>query len=260
MKNKIFYLSSVIVAFLFGVLVTYLTMSKQQMDNLLQVKSNNAQTTVENTAEPSANNAFAQAEKQTGDKQEKSLTQALNGKKGGNQPSVNLNDYSPKEAKQLLDNMPDFMLNQYVDKFMAKDTSNLIADKRRFAERAIEELYQSNTNEQLKGTVKIGFNSSMPEVSESTNKVDKYATIYAHLDTNGQVPKSPHVFIKWVNNETGQVLLFDKKDIVADSHQNWVSFQPNDGWEKGSYDVRFYQFTSELEPIAQTTYNIYEVE
>ncbi|MBS9779751.1 MAG: hypothetical protein KGV51_03910 [Moraxellaceae bacterium] len=258
MKNKIFYLSSVIVAFLFGVLVTYLSMSKQQMDNLLQAKSNHVQTknAEKYNAEPMANNVFSQ----TGDKQEKSLTQALNGNKGDNQPSVNLNDYSPKEAKQLLDNMPDFMLNQYVDKFMAKDTSNLIADKRRFAERAIEELYQTNSNEQLKGTVKIGFNSSMPETSESTNKVDKYATIYAHLDTNGQVAKSPHVFVKWVNNETGQVLLFDKKDIVADSQQNWVSFQPNDGWEKGSYDVRFYQFTSELEPIAQTTYNIYEVE
>ncbi len=91
MKNKIFYLSSVIVAFLFGVVVTYLTMSKQQMDNLLQVKSNHAQSKnaqAENTAQPSINNAFSSSQNQTGDKQEKSLTQALNGNKGDNQPSV----------------------------------------------------------------------------------------------------------------------------------------------------------------------------
>ena len=83
--------------------------------------------------------------------------------------------------------------------------------------------------------------------------------MYAHLDTNGQIPSNKYVFIKWINNQTGQVLLFEKKNISANSNQNWVSFIPSDGWQEGSYDVRFYQFDSELQPIAQTTYNIYEV-
>ncbi|ERL54727.1 hypothetical protein M917_2073 [Psychrobacter aquaticus CMS 56] len=31
------------------------------------------------------------------------------------------------------------------------------------------------------------------------------------MDTGGKVPESPYVFVKWVNNQTGQVLLFEKK-------------------------------------------------
>ncbi len=266
MKNKLFYLCSLITAFILGVVVTYLTMTKQQMDRLLQAKSNQQMVHTSNPDPNSSNSTqktdtpspVAPPSGKIEDKNTSTSVMDLN-QLAENNSNVSVNDYSKSEAKQLVSNMPDYMLNQYVDKFMAKDASNVIADKRRFAERAIEELYNSNDNQPMVGTVKISLGPVMPEISIDTSKVDKFAKIYAHLDTNGQVPASPYVFIKWVNNQTGQVLLFDKKDVLADSNQNWVSFQPDDGWQVGSYDVRFYQFTSELQPIAQTTYNIYEV-
>ena len=155
--------------------------------------------------------------------------------------------------------MPDYILGQYVDKFMAKGASEVIGDKRRFAERAVEELYKENDNQPLVGNVKLSLTPSIPATSLDTSTLNKNTKLFAHLDTDGKVPASAFVFVKWVNNQTGQVLLFEKKDIVANSNQNWVSFTPYDSWLEGSYDIRFYQFTSELQPVAQLTYNIYNI-
>ena len=248
MKNTITYLLTIVTAFMFGGLVVYLAMSKQQMDAVLgpqqtdQIVSTRQE--VDNQDANTTSDAF-------------DLPQELSPKEQNTQ--VSINDYSEQQAKQLINNMPDYVLEQYVDKFMAADASEVITDKRRFAERAIEELYTPNDTQQLAGTAKVSFGYAMPETSANTSRVTKFAKMYAHLDTNGQVPANKYVFVKWINNQTGQVLLFEKKNISANSNQNWVSFIPSDGWQEGSYDVRFYQFDSELQPIAQTTYNVYEV-
>lgn len=271
MKNKIIYLVSVLIAFCLGGLVTYIAMTKQQMDAVLQgqtMQANQQVTNANNSFENNSNNSNTTSENTANNtaQQNQQIAKELANKankdnaNNENNKSLNINDYSETQAKQIVKDMPDVVLNQYVDKFMAKDASDVIADKRRFAERAIEELYRPNDNQPLVGSIKISLNQQFPDnTTEEVTKVSKFEKIYAHLDTNGQVPSSPYTFVKWINNQTGQVLLFEKKDIVADSNQNWVSFIPDDGWQVGSYDVRFYQFTSELEPIAQTTYNIYEV-
>ncbi len=270
-KNKIIYLVSMLIAFCLGGLVTYIAMTKQQMDAVLQgqsTQSNQQVTNANNSFQNNSNNLNNTTTDSTANtaQQNQQIAKELANKankdnaNNENNKSLNINDYSETQAKQIVKDMPDVVLNQYVDKFMAKDASNVIADKRRFAERAIEELYRPNDNQPLVGSIKISLNQQFPDnTAEEVTKVSKFEKIYAHLDTNGQVPSSPYTFVKWINNQTGQVLLFEKKDIVADSNQNWVSFIPDDGWQVGSYDVRFYQFTSELEPIAQTTYNIYEV-
>lgn len=248
MKNKITYLLTIVTAFMFGGFVVYIAMSKQQMDSVLSAQRIDQTTTT--TQE--INNLDKNITSEDFD-----LPDGLISKDQDTQ--VSINDYSEQQAKQLINNMPDYVLEQYVDKFMAADASEVIIDKRQFAERAIEELYAPNDTQQLAGTAKVSFDYAMPETSANVSRVTKFAKIYAHLDTNGQVPANKYVFIKWINNQTGQVLLFEKKNISANSNQNWVSFIPTDGWEKGSYDIRFYQFDSQLQPIAQTTYNIYEV-
>lgn len=156
--------------------------------------------------------------------------------------------------------MPDYMLGQYVDKFMAQGASDVISDKRRFAQRAVEELYKENDSQLLAGDIKLSLTPLLPTTSVDTSTLNKNAKIFAHLDTNGKVPASAFVFVKWVNKQTGQVLLFEKKDIVANNNQNWVSFVPYEGWMPGNYDIRFYQFTSELQPVAQLTYQIFNVD
>lgn len=251
MKDKILFFSSIIVAFIFGSLATYLLMTKQQMDQVMQARQQApSATTTPQIGSDQANNSLAELESYANG------AGAQNGK-GSNSPSVN--DYSQQQALDIVNNMPDYVLGQYVDKFMAKDASGVIGNKRRFAERAVEELYKENDNQPLAGSVKLSLDPVMPLTSLDTSTLGKNTKLFAHLDTGGKVPESPFVFIKWVNNQTGQVLLFEKKDVVANQNQNWVSFMPYEGWTTGSYDIRFYQFTSELEPIAQLTYQIYSI-
>ena len=248
MKNTVFTFSTILFSFLFGVFVTYIAMSKQQMDAAFTNKAIYQET------------QFSQLADNYGDQNDMdigTLPQKIINKSDSSK--IILNDYSEEQAKAIINNMPDYALEQYINKFMTVDSIDVIQDKRRFAERAIEELYNPNDNQKLVGTAKVSFDYFMPEVSADTNQVTKFAKIYAHLDTRGQVPADKYVFVKWINNQTGQVLLFEKKNISASSDHNWVSFVPTDGWQVGSYDVRFYQFDSDLKPIAQTTYNVYDV-
>ncbi len=257
MKDKTLFFSSVLVAFLFGGLTTYLLMTKQQMDQIMQSRQQLPVASVSNSEQNSfnqANNLSAESV----DSQNQSAISTLQSIPNLPQ-SPSINDYSQQQALAIVDNMPDYVLGQYVDKFMAKGDSEVIADKRRFAERAVEELYSENDNQPLVGTIKLSINPDMPSMSLDTSTLNKNVKLFAHLDTAGKVPTSAFVFVKWVNNQTGQVLLFEKKNIVASRNQNWVSFIPYDGWTPGSYDIRFYQFTSELQPVAQLTYNIYDV-
>lgn len=251
MKDKLLFFSAILVAFIFGSLGTYLLMTKQQMDKVMQTKQQTPLATAEQTTLEQNNNPLAELEQYANGA-------GVQNNNGASTPSIN--DYSQQQALDVVNNMPDYVLGQYVDKFMAKDASGAIGNKRRFAERAVEELYKENDNQPLAGTVKLSVDAVMPTVSLDTSTLSKNTKLYAHLDTSGRVPESPYVFVKWVNNQTGQVLLFEKKDIVANKNQNWVSFKPYDGWTQGSYDIRFYQFTSELEPIAQLTYQIYTVD
>ena len=140
----------------------------------------------------------------------------------------------------------------------AKD-AELISDKRQFANRAIEELYKQNDNQPLTGQVLISTTPQFPTASMNTNTLQKREKIYAHLNTFGKVPLGTNVFINGQIRSTGEVLLFEKKLISTNSDTNWVSYRPHDTWQTGSYDIRFYQFTSQLEPVAQLSYDVYQV-
>lgn len=254
MKDKILYLSSIFIAFTFGILSTYLYMTKQQMDQALQGRQQAVSSTQNNAA-----SSFGQGNSNL-PLELQALEQQNSGNSTATKPMSSMHDYSQEQAMDIVNKMPDYMLAQYIDKFMTQGAGEALNDKRQFAKRAVEELYKENDNQPLVGEVKLSLTPTMPSSSMDTSNVEKNATLFAHLDTAGKVPASPFVFVKWVNNQTGQVLLFEKKDIVANSNQNWVSFKPDDGWLKGSYDIRFYQFTSELQPIAQLTYQIYNVD
>lgn len=248
MKNMVFTFSTILISFSFGAFATYIAMSKQQMDAVFASKT----TYQETQPNQLTDYPVSQTDKDVATLPQEIISQSDNRK-------IITNDYSEQQARQLIDNMPEYALEQYVNKFMAADASDVIQDKRRFAERAVEELYNTNDNQKLVGSAKVSFDYFMPEVSANTNQVTKFAKIYAHLDTRGQTSADKYIFVKWTNNQTGQVLLFEKKNISANNDHNWVSFIPTEGWQAGSYDVRFYQFSSELKPIAQTTYNIYDV-
>ncbi len=164
-----------------------------------------------------------------------------------------------QSAKAILNGLPDAELNRYIVRFMSASDAALITDKRQFANRAIEELYQHNSNQPLVGQVRLAASAEFPEASLNVQTLQKNQTLYAHFDTFGKVPLGANVFVKWTNRHTGEVLLFEKKPIVADKNQNWVSYRPYAGWQVGAYDIRFYEFNSTLTPVAQLSYDVFAV-
>lgn len=251
MKHKLFFGVYTIVVFLLGAFVSF-AINHSADNEVAQNNPNLPPTSATNLALPNLPPPTA------------STTQSVD-----NAPTLanhdvarqtfNTQQFNEQQAKQLVNALPDSQLNQYVARFIPAKDAELITDKRQFANRAVEELYKSNDSQPLVGQVMLSDSSSVPSQTMNTTTLQKRQKLYAHLNTFGKVPLGANVFVKWVNRNTGEVLLFEKKLIVPDSANNWVSYQPYDGWQTGSYDIRFYQFTSQLEPVAQLSYDVNQV-
>ena len=83
--------------------------------------------------------------------------------------------------------------------------------------------------------------------------------LFAHFDTLGKVPNNDQVFIRWSNQSTGEVLFFMPQRVSVNQQQNWVSFNPAQGWEVGIYDVKYYLANDQLTAIAQTSFSIDQI-
>ena len=175
------------------------------------------------------------------------------------QNTFNIRQFPEQQAQQLLNHLPDGQVNDYVSKLLSPQDAQLISNKRQFAQRALHELYTPNDNQPLIGQVVLSDRATQPTVSLSAETLTKKQKLYAHLNTLNKISLGQNVFVKWTNRSTGEVLLFEKKLIMPDSNTHWVSYQPYNDWQTGTYDIRFYQFNSQLVPVAQLTYTVYQV-
>lgn len=168
-----------------------------------------------------------------------------------------LSQNNQEKIIEILNNLPESKIDHYLEQAFPEQNFEDIGNKRKFAERLLEEMNQdkdeSNT---LSGKVLISTNPTVPNASTQLNEVHQQQFIYAHFDTYGKVPPNTQVFVKWVNQDTQEIVLFAPKYIVEDAQQNWVSATPAKGWTPGRYDVKFYQMTDSLTPIAQSSYTI----
>ncbi len=78
MKDKLLFFSSVLVAFIVGSLVTYLLMTKQQMDNIMQAKQQQPVSTNNQNEVNQTNNPLAALEDLVDQSNSKSSSTALN--------------------------------------------------------------------------------------------------------------------------------------------------------------------------------------
>lgn len=253
MKNKLFFAIYTLVVFGLGALLTFILTTKSYMQDLGNLKTKTPQS-INDLATPvqTTNNNPNPASQVVAVEQHIANTQS-------NKSNFSTLDFNEQSAKAILKSIPDSQLSAYVSRFMSAKDAEIISDKRQFANRAIEELYKQNDNQPLAGQVLLATTPDFPQNSINTNTLQKRQKLYAHLNTFGKVPLGTNVFIKWVNRSTGEVLLFEKKLISPNSDTNWVSYQPYDSWQTGGYDIRFYQFTSQLEPVAQLSYDVYSV-
>lgn len=252
MKNKLFFAVYTLVVFGLGVLLTFMVMTQSHLQQMEQLKQ---QSTISNQQISNGLPTVITPETQPQTTKIEQLIQQKTEQKSG----FSTQDFNEQSAKMLLNQMSNQQLDGYVSRFISTKDAELITDKRQFANRTIEELYKANDNQPLVGQILLANEANFPQNSLNTHTVSKRQKIYAHLNTFGKVPVSRQVFIKWTNRSTGEVLLFEKKLISANSNTNWVSYRPHDSWQKGTYDIRFYQFTSQLEPIAQYSYDVYDV-
>lgn len=252
MKNKLFFAVYTLIVFLLGAFVSFAVNHHnhdETAENNLNHPPSNSVTSLAQPNVPLPIASTPQVE----------VTTTASANNNLSKQTFNTQQFNEQNAKQLINALPDSQLNQYVARFIPTKDAELITDKRQFANRAVEELYKFNDSQPLVGQVMLSDSSNVPSQSMNTTILQKRQKLYAHLNTFGKVPLGANVFVKWVNRNTGEVLLFEKKLIVPDSANNWVSYQPYDGWQTGSYDIRFYQFTSQLEPVAQLSYDVNQV-
>lgn len=161
---------------------------------------------------------------------------------------------------EVLQSLPASKINSYLEQAFPEQDIGVINDKRKFSERLLEELNQDkDESSTLTGKVYISLDSNTPTYATPINEVHSQQYIYAHFDTYGKAPPNTQVFVKWINQDTQEIVLFSPKNIIENSQQNWVSAVPAQGWKPGKYDVKFYQMTDSLTPIAQSSYTITSV-
>lgn len=170
---------------------------------------------------------------------------------------VMLSQNNQEKIIEILNNLPESKIDHYLEQAFPDQHFEGIGNKRKFAERLLEEMNQNqDESNTLSGKVLISTTPTLPNASTPLNEVHEQQFIYAHFDTFGKVPPNTQVFVKWVNQDTQELVLFSPKYIVENSQQNWVSAVPSKGWQPGRYDVKFYQMTDSLTPIAQSSYTI----
>ena len=165
-----------------------------------------------------------------------------------------------KNAKQLIQDMPESQVVHYLTKAFPDTDLSHIQDKKGFSERLLEELSDINQPSSIYPTGLLSVSQSMDSSyltnSENIANFYKNQQIFAHYDTLGKTARSDQVFVKWINQDSGEVLLFTPQKINKYSDQNWVSYSPPDGWKPGHYAIEYYEFNDRLTPIAKTSYTI----
>lgn len=162
-----------------------------------------------------------------------------------------------QHIQQLIDNAANHKIEKYLDQAFPNQDLDVIYNKKLFAQRVLEELSNNDIDTKpLDGRLMISTTPVVPNQSMNIESIHAQQAIFAHFDTFGKVPKDTQIFIKWMNTNTEQVLLFTPKYIQPNSTQNWVNTIPENGWKIGNYNIVVYQMNDALTPIAQTNYTL----
>jgi hypothetical protein len=140
-----------------------------------------------------------------------------------------------------------------------------IGGKKKFLKNLANIYFEDNTSVdsnivgQTRSFVSNSTNIEDDEIEEiELNHQNAKQKLYVHLEVdNDSMDNTGQVLVKWENISTGKTLLFTRKAINESNAQNWVSFVPDDGWRKGEYEVKFFNFSDALLPLSQAKYVIY---
>lgn len=159
--------------------------------------------------------------------------------------------------KQALERASDEKISSYLKQVFKEQDLEHIQDKRRFAERLLDEISSEPTpSAELSGELFLSTTPAHTPSNTPIHEVHRHQYLYAHFDTFGDVVNNTQIFIKWMHQQNKEVILFRPQSINRESSQNWVSALPEKGWAIGSYIVQVYDMEDQLRPIAQKQYTI----
>ena len=162
------------------------------------------------------------------------------------------------QVNSVIESATTEQVNKYLEQsFPDYDLSN-IQNKHVFAKRLVSEFVdtKNDPNEVLAGKATVTTQQQYLANSVLPRQIYAGQQLFAHFDTLGKVPNNEQVFVRWSSQSTGEVLFFMPQRVSVNREQNWVSFNPVNGWKLGSYDVKYYQLNDQLNPIAQTSFKI----
>jgi hypothetical protein len=178
-----------------------------------------------------------------------------------NQKGYILPASTTSKVKQIIQEMPKAEVEQYLKRAFPKVDITKIEDKRKLSERLLEELSNNDSKSltKLEGQLTLATTSKYPLQNTEVGQIYKNQQIFAHYDLRGNFNRSEQVFVKWTNQNTGEILLFTPQNVNEIAEQNWVSYSPPEGWQPGTYNIEYFQFNSDLTPIAKTSYTINQI-
>lgn len=165
------------------------------------------------------------------------------------------------QVNSVIERATTEQVNKYLEQsFPGYDLSN-IQNKHVFAKRLVSEFVdaKNDPNEVLAGKATVSTQQQYSAGGVLPRQIYAGQQLFAHFDTLGKVPNNEQVFVRWSSQSTGEVLFFMPQRVSSNREQNWVSFNPVNGWKAGTYDVKYYQLNDQLNPIAQTSFKIDQV-
>lgn len=179
--------------------------------------------------------------------------------------SIAENQIIVRQQQEQIHQLIEQASTEKVDEYLARTFPNAnlqeIRDRKKFAQRMVDEFIQSKNDDRsdLRGKVIVTTQQQSPLQVSDLSSVHTQQLLFAHLDTLNSIENPQQVFIRWIDRDTGEVLLFTVQNVSKQNSKNWISFTPQQGWKVGTYDVRYYQMNDDLKPIAQTSFNIQSV-
>src|SRR5690606_5065421 len=165
------------------------------------------------------------------------------------------------QVNSVIDSVTTEQVNKYLEQSFPNYDLSSIQNKHTFAKRLVSEFVdaKNDPNEVLAGKATVTTQQQYAANSVLPRQIYAGQQLFAHFDTLGRVPNNEQVFIRWSNRATGEMLFFMPQRVSSNREQNWVSFNPLKGWKAGTYDVKYYQLNDQLNPIAQTSFEIEQV-
>ena len=165
------------------------------------------------------------------------------------------------QVNSVIDSATTEQVNKYLEQsFPGYDLSS-IQNKHTFAKRLVSEFVdaKNDPNEVLAGKATVTTQQQYVANGVLPRQIYAGQQLFAHFDTLGRIPNNEQVFIRWSNRATGEMLFFMPQRVSSNRERNWVSLNPLKGWKAGTYDVKYYQLNDQLNPIAQTGFEIDQV-